>query len=190
MGLGGSTLVVCLALLARPVAAGAAVPVPARPPIVVPAAPPSVPSGRPLVCTADWVVTLDQPISRVSSFGQFTSGGETGVIDCRGDVGGHPVTGPGTYGESGAFGPDPAGGADCSTGSGAADFTATLPTAAGPRHVGGLVSFYWAGPAGVVFDGRFPGAFRLSPGEGDCVNQPARQLHFQAGGLLFVDGGS
>lgn len=183
-------LAIGLALLVQPVPAAVAAPAPARAPD--PAAPsvPSVPSGDPLVCTADWVVRLDQPISRVSSFGQFDSGGETGVIDCRGDVQGHAVTGPGTYGESGAFGPDPAGGADCSNGGGAGDFTATLPTEAGPRHVGGIVSFYWAGPVGVVFDGRFPSAFRLSPGAGDCVNEPARELHFQAGGVLFVDGGS
>ena len=178
MGLGGSTLAVCLALLAVPVPAAA------RP------EPPSAPSGEGLPCTAEWVAKLDQPISRTSSFGQFTSGGETGVITCQGSVRGHRVTGPGTYGESGAFGPGPAGGADCTDGGGAGDFTATIPTEAGPLHVGGIVSFYWAGPFGVVFDGRFPAAFRLSPGAGDCLNTPARELHFQVGGVLFVDGGS
>jgi hypothetical protein len=176
--LGGLTLAVCLALPAVPVPASA------RP------EPPSAPSGQGLPCVADWVVRLDQPISRTSSFGQFTSGGETGVITCHGSLRGHRVTGSGSYGESGAFGPGPVGGADCSDGGGAGDFSATIPTDAGPERVGGIVSFYWAGPAGVVFAGPFPSAFRLSPGGGDCVSQPARELHFMAGGVLFVDGGS
>ena len=171
MGLGGATLAVCLALF------GAPGPAAARP-------------EQGLLCTADWVARLDQPISRTSSFGQFTSGGETGAIDCRGTLRGHQVSGPGTYGESGAVGPGPAGGADCTDGGGAGDFSATIPTEAGPQHVEGVLSFYWAGPGGIVFDGPFPAAFRLSPGAGDCVNEPARELHFQVGGILFVDGGS
>jgi hypothetical protein len=159
-------------------------------PVVARAATPSVPSGQALLCTADWVVRLDQPISMTESFGQFTSGGETGVINCHGNLGGQPVTGPGTYGESGAFGPGRVGGADCTNGGGAGDYTATIPTAAGPQHVSGMVSFNWTGPIGVVFDGQFPSAFRLSPGAGDCFNQPARELHFQAAGVLFANGGA
>jgi len=175
-------LAVGLALLGVPVPAAA------RPDDAPPV--PSVPSGQGLFCAAEWVARLDQPISRASSFGQFTSGGETGSINCRGTLRGHQVTGPGTYGESGAFGPDPVGGADCTDGGGAGDFTATIPTDAGPQHVTGMVSFYWAGPVGAVFDGRFPGVLRLSPGAGDCVSEPARELHFQADGILFADGGS
>jgi len=182
VGLEGVALAACLALFGVPG-------MPGVPRGDAPSAP-SVPSGQGLVCTADWVARLDQPISRTSSFGQFTSGGETGVISCQGTLQGHAVTGPGTYGESGAFGPGPAGGADCTNGAGAGDFSATIPTDAGRQHVEGLVSFYWAGPGGVVFDGRFPAAFRLSPGAGDCLNEPARELHFQVGGILFVDGGS
>ncbi|MDQ1504147.1 MAG: hypothetical protein QOD57_1874 [Actinomycetota bacterium] len=178
VGLGWATLAVSVALFRVP---GPAVPRPE---------PPSPPSGQGVLCTADWVARLDQPISRTSSFGQFSSGGETGVISCRGTLRGHTVTGPGTYGVSGAFGPGPAGGADCTDGAGAGDFSATIPTDAGPQHVDGILSFYWAGPSGVVFDGRFPAAFRLSPGAGDCVSEPARELHFQVGGILFVDGGS
>jgi hypothetical protein len=177
---GAKFAAVCLALLGVPVPAAA------RPGDDIPAAP----SGQGLPCSADWVATLDQPISRTSSFGQFTSGGETGVISCRGKLGGRPVTGQGTYGESGAFGPGPAGGANCTYGGGAGDFSATIPTEAGPQHVKGVVSFYWAGATGLVFDGRFPAAFRLSPGAGDCLNEPARQLHFQVAGILFADGGS
>ena len=179
MGLGGWTLALGLVALLVPA------------PVAARAAAPSVPSGQGLPCTAEWVVRLDQPISMTGSFGQFTSGGETGVISCQGSLGGQPVTGPGTYGESGAFGPGRVGGADCTNGGGAGDYTATIPTAAGPRHVTGMASFYWAGPAGVVFDGRFPSLFRLSAGGGgDCFSQPARELHFQAAGLLFADGGA
>ncbi|HVW31785.1 MAG TPA: hypothetical protein VHL53_04535, partial [Acidimicrobiia bacterium] len=134
-------------------------------------------------------VQLDQPISTVSSFGQFTSGGETGTITCQGSVRGHAVTGPGTYGESGAFGAGPAGGADCSNGAGAGDFTATVPTDGGPQRLAGTVSFYWAGATGVVFKGPYPGLLRISPDAGDCVSRPARELHFQAVGLL-LDGAS
>ena len=185
MGLRRATLAVCLVLCLVPVPA-AARSAPSSPSAPAPAPAPDVPSGQGLPCTADWVVRLDQPISRVASFGQFTSGGETGVINCLGEVGGHRVTGPGTYGESGAFGAGPAGGADCSNGSGAGDFTATIPTDGGRRHVEGMVSFYWLGAAGVVFDGRFPSVLRLSPGAGDCLTEPARELHFQAGGVLLV----
>lgn len=183
MGLGGATLAVCLALVGVPGPAEAR----SGPPATTQAA---APSGQGLLCTADWVAKLDQPISRTASFGQFSSGGETGVIDCRGTLRGHQVTGPGTYGESGAYGPGPTGGANCATGGGAGDFTATIPTAGGPQHVEGVLSFYWAGATGVVFDGRFPAVFRVSPGAGDCLNEPARELHFQVGGILFVDGGA
>ena len=183
MGLGGATLAVCLALVGVPGPAEARSGAPATTRA-------AGPSGQGLLCTADWVAKLDQPISRTASFGQFSSGGETGVIDCRGTLRGHQVTGPGTYGESGAYGPGPTGGADCATGGGAGDFTATIPTAGGPQHVEGVLSFYWAGATGVVFDGRFPAVFRVSPGAGDCLNEPARELHFQVGGILFVDGGT
>jgi len=189
VGLGRATLAVCLVLCLVPVPAAARSGRPGSPGPLAPAVP-SVPSGQGLPCVADWVVRLDQPLSRVNSVGQFTSGGETGVIDCHGRLGGHTVTGPGTYGESGAFGAGPAGGADCSNGGGAGDFSATIPTDGGRRHVEGTVSFYWLGESGVVFDGRFPSAFRLSPGAGDCLTRPAGELHFQAGGLLFADGGS
>ena len=101
MGLEGVALAACLALFGVPG-------MPGVPRGDAPSAP-SVPSGQGLVCTADWVARLDQPISRTSSFGQFTSGGETGVISCQGTLQGHAVTGPGTYGEWGAFGPGPAG---------------------------------------------------------------------------------
>jgi hypothetical protein len=148
------------------------------------------PSGEGLLCSSDWVASLNQPISRTASFGQFTSGGETGVIDCRGTLRGHQVTGPGTYGESGAYGPGPTGGADCTNGTGAGDFTATIPTDAGPQRVEGIVSFSWVGATGAVFDGRFPAVFRVSAGQGDCFNEPARELRFQATGVLFAGGGA
>jgi hypothetical protein len=35
-----------------------------------------------------------------------------------------------------------------------------------------------------------PGPAAARSGAGDCLSEPARELHFQVGGILFVDGGS
>jgi hypothetical protein len=141
------------------------------------------------VCDTDWVATLTVPMSPLGAFGEYTSGGETGVIHCDGTVRGWPVTGEGTYGERGAYGPGPHGGADCSKGAGDGEFTATIPTEDGPQHISSSNSFYWIGPAGVMTDGSFSGAFQLSFPSGNCLTAPAPQLRIQARGFLVVSGG-
>lgn len=141
------------------------------------------------VCQTDWVATLTVPMSPLGAFGEYTSGGETGVIRCDGTVRGRTVTGAGTYGERGAYGPGPHGGADCSKGAGDGEFTATIPTEDGPQRISSSNSFYWVGPAGVLTDGSFSGALQLSFPAGDCLTAPAPQLRIQARGLLVVSGG-
>lgn len=142
------------------------------------------------VCETDWVATLTVPMSPLGAFGEYTSGGETGVIHCDGTIRGRAVTGDGTYGERGAYGPGPHGGADCSKGAGDGEFTATIPTEDGPQHISDANSFYWIGPTGVMTEGSFTGAFQLSFPAGDCLTAPAPQLRIQARGFLVVaDGG-
>src|SRR5256885_9405573 len=144
VGLGGWTLALGLVALLVPA------------PVAARAAAPSVPSGQGLPCTAEWVVRLDQPISMTGSFGQFTSGGETGFISCQGSLGGQPVTGPGTYGESGAFGPGRVGGADCTNGGGAGGHPAPHPNPPRPRPRTGMAPLHLAGAPRGGFGGRVP----------------------------------
>ena len=139
------------------------------------------------VCETDWVGTLTVPMTPEQSIGRYTSGGETGVIRCDGSIKGRTVTGEGSYGELGAYGPGPQGGADCSKGAGAGDFTATIPTEDGPQHISGPLTFYWMGPAGVITGG-ISGALQLSYLSGDCLTAPAPKVHIQARGLLIAGG--
>ncbi|MGH9035781.1 MAG: hypothetical protein ACRD0O_08445 [Acidimicrobiia bacterium] len=140
------------------------------------------------VCETDWVATLTVPMSTIQSVGRYTSGGETGVIRCDGSIRGRPVTGEGTYGEDGAYGPGPQGGADCSKGAGSGDFTATIPTEDGPQHISGPLTFYYMGPAGVLTGG-VAGTFQLSYPSGDCLTAPAPKVRIQARGLVVTGGG-
>ncbi|MGH8974472.1 MAG: hypothetical protein ACRD0C_14885 [Acidimicrobiia bacterium] len=139
------------------------------------------------VCEVDWIITLDVAMTPTATVGNYTSGGETGVIVCDGEINGHLVTGAGTFGQDGAYGPGPGGGADCNQGAAAGDYTATIPTDAGPQHISGPATLYWFGPAGVMADASFPGAFEVSFPTGDCRSEPAPQLHFHARGVLVAE---
>jgi hypothetical protein len=151
-------------------------------------APPGGADVEGAVCQTDWVATLTVPMGPDQSLGRYDTGGETGVIRCDGSIRGRQVTGEGTYGELGAYGPGPQGGADCSKGAGSGDFTATIPTEDGPQHISGPVTFYWMGPGGVLTGG-FAGTFQLSYPSSNCFTAPAPKMHIQARGLLIAGGG-
>ena len=57
-------------------------------------------------CTFEVDVTLSPGLSSRPSSGSFDSKGESGTLDCQGDVGGKPATGRGTFGADGRYGTD------------------------------------------------------------------------------------
>lgn len=87
-------------------------------------------------CAFDADVSLSPGLSRSPSSGTFDSHGESGTLDCQGDVGGEPATGRGTFGAEGRYGT--AGSGDsCQSKEGRGDGTAhlTVPVQGGSRHV-------------------------------------------------------
>lgn len=140
-------------------------------------------------CTAEFDLTLSPGLSNTPSSGTFTSGGETGTVECRGTVNGRQATGPGTWGAEGRYGtvdPD-----SCTSGGeGEVIQSFTVPTADGNEHVvnegtltygalegGGLISGTFEGP-------RFSGTFDVTPTEGDCVTAPITRIHVSLRGTL------
>src|SRR5258708_6450074 len=80
-------------------------------------------SGTP--CAFEVEVSLSPGLSRSPSSGTFDSKGESGPLDCKGDVGGQPATGRGTFGAEGHYGT--AGDGDhCQSKDGRGDCTAHL----------------------------------------------------------------
>lgn len=140
-------------------------------------------------CTAEFDLTLSPGLSNTPSSGTFTSGGETGTIECQGNVNGKKATGPGTFGSEGRYGtedPDTC----TSGGEGEAIQTFTVPTVDGDERVvnegtitygalegGGLISGRFRGP-------RFSGTFEVTPTKGDCVTEPVTEIHVSLEGTL------
>lgn len=129
-------------------------------------------------CTFSTHVTLSPGVSTTPSTGTFTTGGQTGTIDCQGVIAGAMITGPGTVGYSGSYGTGLLGPDDCAQGGGSGTFDYTIPTTAGAYGVSGGFTFQRVALAG-EFTGRaegagyFAGVFEFTPDEGqDCVNVP------------------
>ncbi|HYT38233.1 MAG TPA: hypothetical protein VEN99_01915, partial [Acidimicrobiia bacterium] len=55
-------------------------------------------------CAFEVDVSLSPGLSRSPSSGTFGSKGESGTLDCQGNVGGQPATGRGTFGAEGHYG--------------------------------------------------------------------------------------
>jgi hypothetical protein len=127
-------------------------------------------------CWHRWTDTLSPGVTTQRQTVAFTSGGETGTIDCRGSVEGRRITGPGTFGEQGTYD------GSCTSGSGSATFSMTLPTASGPLKLRMPVVFTFAG-FGVTTTKTFPGVFFFAPLAGNCLTPVTKIAIFRAGTL-------
>lgn len=122
-------------------------------------------------CAFQYSPSISPGIGLLTDRGVVSSGGETGTTDCSGTMGGHEVTGPGTFGFEGQITE-----ANCvEGGKGLGKIYLTVPTAAGPQHYEEAISFSF-GPVGayppLVGDWvgqRTSGVFFVAPVEGDCV---------------------
>ncbi|HKN39087.1 MAG TPA: hypothetical protein VJ456_08275 [Acidimicrobiia bacterium] len=130
------------------------------------------------VCTfaADFKVLPG--FSSTPSRGTFTTGGETGTVDCVGLVFGQEVLGAGTFGFEGEYGTGPSGGDTCSDGQGRGTFSMHVPTSLGRVHAQGTFTEAFVGNGG-QFVGQGPVMeisclYEFRPTQGDCVTTPAR----------------
>lgn len=128
-------------------------------------------------------------LSVTPSRGDFTSGGQTGTITCRGALSSGPVTGPGTFGAEGRYGTGSTGDTCQTGGEGAGVQSFTIPTAGGPVHVTNPITFRYGIATGHVLGGTFEGesftgTFEITSFEGDCVAHPMTVVVLRGEGFL------
>jgi hypothetical protein len=144
-------------------------------------------SGTP--CAFELDVTLSPGLSASPSSGTFRSEGESGTLDCRGNVGGQPATGPGTFGAEGRYGTS-GDGDSCRSENGAGDGTAhlTVPVEGGRQHVDDPFTLTYRidgqSVVGEITGRRFTGRFGVTEAEGDCLRHPITKIHVKGKGLL------
>jgi hypothetical protein len=132
------------------------------------------------VCTLRATDTITPGLSLTPSAGSVGSGGETGSITCLGAINGRQVTGQGTWGVAHSYGPGPLGPATCLQSSGTGTYFYTVPTAGGPLHVVGSLSYTALGLVG-TFAGKadtssMSGVFQFVPIKGDCITTPVTAI--------------
>jgi hypothetical protein len=157
---------------------------------------PSAEPGTPCAFSAEF--DIDPGLSVVPNSGTFTTGDETGTMDCSGPVDGRRPTGTGRFGAEGRYGtrdPD-----SCLIGGeGTAVQTFSIPTAEGARRVRNPITFTYhpvstrppgAGPgpgpiaAGEFRGPRYSGTFDVTALKGDCVTAPVTRVRLDARGVL------
>ena len=143
--------------------------------------------GTPCAFEAD--VSLSPGLSRSPSSGTFDTKGESGTLDCQGDVGGQPATGRGTFGAEGRYGT--AGDGDsCQSREGRGDGTAhfTVPVEGGTQHVDDPFTLTYRvdgrSVAGEITGQRFTGTFDVTDANGDCLRRPVTRIHIKGRGHL------
>jgi len=143
-------------------------------------------------CAFDVDVSLSPGLSRSPSRGTFDSHGESGTLDCQGDVGGQPATGRGTFGTEGRYGT--AGGGDsCQSKEGRGDGTAhlTVPVEGGTRHVDDPFTLTYRVDGrsvdGEITGQRFTATFDVTSANGDCLWRPVTKIHIRGKGHLRDD---
>jgi hypothetical protein len=158
--------------------------------VLWPMAPPSAgaaEAGTP--CTFEVDVSLSPGLSREPSTGTFESDGESGKLDCQGDVGGQPATGRGTLGVEGRYGID-GDGDDCRSKRGKGDGTAhlTVPVEHGSRHVDDPFTMVYRVDGnrvvGEIAGRRFNGTFDVTDAQGDCLWKPVTRIRIKGEGRL------
>jgi hypothetical protein len=155
-----------------------------------PAAPASA-AGPAARCTFDYHPRLHPGLSLTPGSGTVDSDMSTGVANCTGSVGGHSITGSGTFGFSGTYGDDrPASCQDGGTGKGSVAMT--LPTDRGGISLRDPISFKF-GPGSGYPPGvgdwtgtRTAGSYLVLPSQGDCVTSPVTEARGR-GSFTIVD---
>jgi hypothetical protein len=145
-------------------------------------------SGAP--CAFEVNISLSPGLSRSPSSGTFDSRGESGTLDCQGDVGGHPAAGRGSFGAEGHYGT--AGNGDhCQSKEGRGDGTAhlTVPVEGGGRqHVDDPFTLTYRvdgrSVVGEITGQRFTGTFDVTQADGDCLWHPVTRIHIKGKGHL------
>ena len=144
-------------------------------------------SGTP--CAFEVDVSLSPGLSRSPSSGTFDSRGESGTLDCQGNVGGQPATGRGTFGAEGRYGTE-GNGDDCQSKEGRGDGTAhfTVPVEGGRQHVDDPFTLTYRvdgrSVVGEITGPRFTGTFDVTKADGDCLWRPITKIHLKGKGHL------
>jgi hypothetical protein len=140
-------------------------------------------------CTFEVDMTLSPGLSRDPSSGTFDSKGESGKLDCQGNVGGQPATGPGSFGADGRYGLD-GDGDDCRSREGQGDGTAhfTVPVEGGTQHVDDPFTMTYRldgrSVVGEITGQRFSGTFDVTQADGDCLWRPVTKIRIKGKGHL------
>ncbi len=144
-------------------------------------------------CAFEVDVSLSPGLSREPSTGTFESNGESGKLDCQGNVGGQPATGRGTFGVEGRYGID-GDGDDCRSKQGQGDGTAhfTVPVEGGSQHVDDPFTMTYQVDGrrvvGEITGRRFSGTFDVTQAQGDCLWKPVTRIRIKGKGHLREDG--
>jgi hypothetical protein len=125
-------------------------------------------------CSFQYSPAISPGIGLLTDGGTVSSGGETGTVDCSGNLDGHEITGPGSWGFEGKLTQ-----ANCvEGGKGNGRISMTVPTDAGNQHFEEFITFGF-GPAGAYpplvgdwIGDRTSGLFVVAPAQGDCVTAP------------------
>jgi len=136
-------------------------------------------AGSVAYCTHRWTDTASPGIGTSPDTSNFTSNGEKWPLVCEGLVRGFPVTGPGTFGESGTI--DGA----CAAGGGEVNFSFTIPTTAGEQKFRLKFTFVYGPGGGTSRTDEFPGVFAFYPTKGDCLNAPVTEFKVVRTAVLF-----
>ncbi|HET9771465.1 MAG TPA: hypothetical protein VFS16_11295 [Acidimicrobiia bacterium] len=153
--------------------------------LVVPVA--AADDGAPCAFEAD--VRLAPGLSREPSSGTFRSAGESGTLDCQGQVDGGPVAGRGTFGADGRYGTD-GDGDHCRSKEGRGEGTAsfTVPVEGGTRHIEDPFTMTYRVDGrrvvGEITGRRFRGAFDVTKANGDCLWTPVTEIRIKGRGRL------
>lgn len=143
-------------------------------------------------CAFEVDVSLSPGLSREPSSGSFESKGESGKLDCQGDVGGQPATGRGTFGADGRYGID-GDGDDCRSKAGQGEGTAhfTVPVEGGTQHVDDPFTMTYrvdgSSVVGEITGKRFSGTFDVTDADGDCLWKPVTRIRIRGKGHLRDD---
>lgn len=142
------------------------------------------------VCTFAANFTVLPGFSNTPTNGTFSTGGETGTIDCVGLVFGQEVLGAGTFGFVGRYGTGPGGGDTCSDGAGQGTYSMHVPTSLGIVHAEGSFTESFLGNAGQMV-GQGPVMeisclYQFRPTQGDCVTTPARAETLTGQGAILA----
>ena len=147
--------------------------------------------GTPCAFEAD--VSLSPGLSRSPSSGTFTTKGESGTLDCQGDVGGgQPATGRGTFGADGRYGTG-GNGDSCDSRAGQGDGTAhlTVPVEGGTRHIDDPFRLTYRvdgrSVVGEITGQRFSATFDVTRSNGDCLWHSVTRIHIKGRGNLRDD---